>query len=191
MNPVDPVIKMTTPTPRSYGGRKQEARKIGTADDPAPWKAILRRAVVSGTVSNALSTLALVAAGQKEQGSPLAPINAISHWCWGNRALRINGPSAQFTVPGYLIHHASSIFWAMAFERLFAGIGARGAQRAIVAAGATAAVACFTDFHLTPRRLTPGFEHRLSKVSLFAVYGAFAAGLAITELVRCRRQYRP
>ena len=48
---------------------------------------------------------------------------------------------------------------------------------------ATSAVACFVDFHLTPPRLTPGFEHRLSHRSLAAVYGAFAVGLAVGALL--------
>ena len=39
------------------------------------------------------------------------------------------------------------------------------------------------DFHFTPQRLTPGFEHRLSKRSLLTVYAAFALGLAATALL--------
>jgi hypothetical protein len=39
------------------------------------------------------------------------------------------------------------------------------------------------DFQLTPERLTPGFEHRLSHRSLAAVYGAFAVGLAVGALL--------
>ena len=58
------------------------------------------------------------------------------------------------------------------------------------AAGAVtaAAVACFVDYRLTPRRLTPGFEHRLSSKALLAVYACFAVGLAIGSMAAARRR---
>jgi hypothetical protein len=37
------------------------------------------------------------------------------------------------------------------------------------------------DYRLTPRRLMPGYERRLSQPSLLAVYAAFAAGLALGD----------
>ena len=40
---------------------------------------------------------------------------------------------------------------------------------ALAGAAAAAALACFVDFRLTPRRLTPGFEQRLSTGSLALV----------------------
>ncbi len=48
----------------------------------------------------------------------------------------------------------------------------------LAASAAASAVACFTDYQLTPRRLHPGYEKRLSTPSLALVYGAFALGLA-------------
>jgi hypothetical protein len=35
------------------------------------------------------------------------------------------------------------------------------------------------DYRLTPRRFMPGYERRLSRRSLGAVYAAFGAGLAL------------
>lgn len=148
------------------------------------WKRALNRGVVSGTCASILSTLALVARGRSESGSALAPINAVSHWYWGDRATREDRPSFKYTAPGYLTHHATSIFWAVLFEKTFGGALRGRPARTVAASAATAAVACFVDYRLTPKRLTPGFEHRLSKTSLFLVYAAFAAGLAITEIAR-------
>ncbi|MGZ9057889.1 MAG: hypothetical protein ACXW14_01450, partial [Burkholderiaceae bacterium] len=79
------------------------------------WKRALNRGVVSGTWASILSTLALAARGRSESGSALAPINAVSHWYWGDRATREDRPSLKYTVPGYLTHHATSIFWAVLF----------------------------------------------------------------------------
>jgi hypothetical protein len=44
---------------------------------------------------------------------------------------------------------------------------------------AVAAVAYFVDYRLTPRRLMPGYERRISGRSLLAVYASLAAGLAL------------
>jgi hypothetical protein len=71
------------------------------------------------------------------------------------------------------------VFWATLFERWRLAQRAPESPRVVVpAAVVTAAAACFCDYHLTPRRFTPGFERRLSQRSLCFVYGAIAAGLA-------------
>ena len=53
------------------------------------------------------------------------------------------------------------------------------------AAGAVAAagVACFVDYQLTPKRLTPGFEHRLGRPEMANVYAFFALGLMIGSMM--------
>ncbi|MFC0134828.1 hypothetical protein [Massilia eurypsychrophila] len=58
-----------------------------------------------------------------------------------------------------------------------------GPAPTLAAATATSALACFTDYQLTPQRLKPGYEKRLSKPALAVVYGAFAAGLAVGALL--------
>ena len=154
------------------------------------WKEAIDRGVLSGSSASILSTLALAARGRSESGSALAPINAVSHWYWGDRATRKDRASIKYTVPGYLTHHATSVFWAILFEKTF-GSDLRGRPaRTVAASTATAAVACFVDYQLTPKRLTPGFEHRLSKASLLLVYAAYAAGLAITEIARSKTLVR-
>ena len=148
------------------------------------WKRALNRGFLSGTFASVLSTVVLAACGRSESGSPLGPINAVSHWYWGDRATHVDRASLKYTVPGYLTHHATSIFWAVLFERVFGGVLRGRPAPTLAASAATAATACFVDYQMTPKRLTPGFEHRLSKTSLFLVYTAFAAGLAVTEIAR-------
>ena len=53
--------------------------------------------------------------------------------------------------------------------------------------GAAAGVASFVDYQLTPKRLTPGFEHRLGKPEMVNVYAGFAIGLAIGSLLMKKR----
>ena len=144
------------------------------------WGVALRDAVVSGSAAAITSTAVLAASGAAESGHPLAPTNAISHWCFGAIATRRNAFSWRHTVLGYVTHHAASIFWATLYERLFgARRGRKPALLALAEGEAVAALACFVDYRLTPRRLTPGFEHRLHRRSLAAVYAAYGAGLAL------------
>ena len=122
------------------------------------------------------------------RSQPAAPINAVSHWFFGDRALREDRPTLKHTATGYLTHHAASVFWATVYAKAW---GARPeAKRPLpAAAGAIAAatVANFVDYQLTPKRLTPGFEHRLGKPEMGAVYAFFAVGLMAGSLLMKRR----
>jgi len=160
---------------------------ITDAARPSGWHTAVRRGLVSGASASLLSTVALALLGKKTAGSAYAPTNAISHWIWGDEAARHDGPSLRHTVPGYLIHHASATFWAVLFERVMGRrLDRSGDGTTMAAATVASAVACFTDYELTPRRLHPGYEKRLSTPSLALVYGAFGLGLAIGARL-CRR----
>ena len=153
------------------------------------WRSSLREALISGSAASAASALALLLAGKLEPQRPAAPLNAISHWIYGDSALHKDKPTLRHTLTGYLIHHAASIFWAV----LHAQVWNRRQKAieplpAIATAAATAGVACFVDFQLTPHRLTPGFEHRLSRPALAGVYASFALGLALGSFLATRRR---
>jgi hypothetical protein len=151
------------------------------------WNTALRRGLVSGTTSSLLSTAALALFGKREAGSAFAPTNAISHWYWGERAARRDHPSPRYTLPGYAIHHASATFWAVLFERACGDLlDRRDTGKTLLASTAAAGVACFVDYEMTPQRLKPGYEKRLSRPALAVVYGAFGLGLAAGAML-CRR----
>lgn len=143
------------------------------------WQEAARNGLVSGSVASLVSTAVLAMLGDLEEGDGHAPTNAISHWIWGDVAAEQDGFQPQYTIPGFVIHHASSVFWAVLLEKYYGQVLDKSSPEQIVkAAGVTAAVACFTDYKLTPHRLQPGYEMRLSKPSLFLVYASFALGLA-------------
>ena len=151
------------------------------------WHTAFRRGLVGGAASSLLSTAALALLGRRDAGSAYAPTNAVSHWIYGDEALHERTPSLRHTVPGYLIHHGSAMFWSVLFERLCGRLLDRKEPAATLGvATAAAAVACFTDYQLTPRRFQPGFETHLSRPSLAVVYGAFGVGLAVGAML-CRR----
>lgn len=146
------------------------------------------RALISGSCASALSTIALACGGHLECGRALAPVNAVSHWIWGDRAIHADRPAWRHTAVGYVIHHAMSVFWAAFYEGWVHGAPSRRRPGpAIVAGLAVAAAACFVDLKLTPKRLTPGFERRLSPLSLTFVYLAFGLALPLLTLWRPRQ----
>ena len=149
-----------------------------------PWNAILREAVVSGSLASLFSTAALLAAGRRQAPSPAAPTNATSQWLWGQReALQADHPDLRHTAVGYATHHVASTMWAV-LHALLLGERPVAAQPlpALGAAAATSAFAAFVDFELTPERFTPGFQHRVSTPALVGVYACFALGLAAGSL---------
>lgn len=152
------------------------------------------RVLLAGTCASLFSAAALAEAGRREAGSAAAPVNAVSHWYWDREALYRQEVDLRHTVVGYATHHAASLFWA---ALLAAFLRSRPAMhtvpRTVAACFATSAVACVVDFKLTPQRLTPGYEHRLSRRSLAVTYLLFGVGLAIGSLLlgADRRAHHP
>jgi len=149
--------------------------------------AILRDTLCTGAAATAATTVAVAACGKTENGNPLAPINAISHIAWGERAARQERPSWKYTAVGLALNAAAVTFWAGLFEWLFGRSSKKIADdpvTAIAKGAAVSAAAYVTDYYLVPARLTPGFEKRLSNCSLACVYGALAISLALGSLRR-------
>ena len=141
-----------------------------------------RNALVRGTGAAVASALAIAACSRRETGAPLAGINAVSHWAWGDADARRDGFTWRHTVLGALTHGAAAVFWAYCFERLLAPRRTEVTPARLAGeAAATSALAAAIDYTVTPRRFTPGYELRLSRGSLVAVYVAFAAGLALAS----------
>ena len=155
------------------------------------WGQALRDGIASGSSASATSTAALAACGMRETGSPFAPTNAVSHWWWGDRAADEDRPSARYTLVGYATHHVSATLWAVLYEKWFGDKADRKEILPALAGGAAVAgLACFVDYKMTPHRLQPGFEMRLSRRALFLVYSAFGAGLALRGLTSSARPSR-
>jgi hypothetical protein len=153
----------------------------------ASWNEAFREGLVSGSIASLLSAACLALAGER-RSVPAAPVNAVSHWIFGDRSLREDDASLRYTVTGYLIHHLASIFWGVLHAKAWgAHPRAKKPIPAIAGAVAAAGVASFVDYQMTPQRLTPGFEHRLGKPEMVHVYACFALGLAIGSLLMKRK----
>ncbi|MCW5659626.1 MAG: hypothetical protein KIT60_18150 [Burkholderiaceae bacterium] len=143
--------------------------------------------LVGGLLAALLSNAALLWRGRAETGHAAAPVNAISHWFWPREALRRDRPSLQYTATGVALHYGSSLLWSTVYAALRARRRQTTPLNAAADAAAVTAVAAAVDLALVPERVTPGFEHRLSRPSLVLVYASFAVGLAFGGLLSLRR----
>jgi hypothetical protein len=144
------------------------------------WNRTLREGLVSGTLAGLFSAAMLLVGGKRDAGSALAPVNAESHWLWGDESLRADRPTWRHTLTGMVTHQLSTVFWATLYALVR---GTRRAPRrlpeAVLGGLATSVAAAAIDYTLVPRRLSPGFEHRLSRGSMVAVFAAIAGGIAL------------
>jgi hypothetical protein len=150
---------------------------------------VLERALISGTLAAAAVTLVASFAARRATGSSAAALNATSHFLWGERAGRQNAYSVKYTGTGFLANYGASIFWAVFYEAL-AGGKRRTAVRALRDGALISAAAYVTDYHVVPKRLTPGFEMRVPRAALVCVYAALAFGLSAWDLVKARSLLR-
>ena len=176
-------------------------RRLHCLDLSMSKTSVWRDAVTSGSAASALSLIALMLGGRRENASAVAPINAVSHWLHGPRAYRVDRTTLAHTALGAGVHHASAIFWGGLYalllrqmaasrprppKRLARGTAASSpaltAREVVAGAAVVTAVAALTDLRLVPPRLSPGFENRLSSTAVSAVYLAFGAGLALAGM---------
>ncbi|MCQ4163266.1 hypothetical protein [Tahibacter harae] len=153
-------------------------------DTPRP--GLVRAAWRSGAFAALGSTLAAAALSRHFTRHAASTTNATSHWLWDRAAFRVHRVTLRHTVAGYLIHHASSVFWALFFEAW----RQRAPRRAATKAATVAVTAALVDYRVVPRRLTPGFEAHLPRGAVALVYAAFALGLLAGSRRRGTRTHR-
>jgi hypothetical protein len=138
--------------------------------------------------ATAATTAAVAACGALDDANAVAPLNAVSHIVWGDEAAEQDDPSLKYTASGATLNAAAIASCAAIYELGFGRAARRGNVKAAIVGGiATAALAYVTDYYVVPKRLTPGFEKRLSSPSMFVVYAALAASLPLASLMAGRR----
>jgi hypothetical protein len=151
------------------------------------WPGAVRSAAMSGAIAAGATSAYVAAAGARDTGSAVAPINATSHIVWGESAGDVESVDARHTLLGAALNLGACVFWAGFYERLFGRAADRGrVGTALLGGGVVAAAAYVTDYHLVPKRLTPGWESRISQPSLLAAYAVLALSLPLRGLLRRR-----
>lgn len=147
------------------------------------------KSIVQTAVAATVATTAATAvAGVVENGNPAAPVNAISHIVWGEKAAHRDAASTKYTWTGAALNAGAMLSWAAFHHAVFNRSRSRSVAGNLARGAATAGIAYVVDYHVVPKRLTPGFEKRLSNRSLFAIYAALAVSLAFgSQLAGGRR----
>ena len=97
---------------------------------------------------------------------------------WRQRVL-----DAKHTLSGAGLNAASVTMWAGLHELLFGKWAKKGPVEAIVSGAAVSAMAYAVDYHVVPKRLTPGFEKKLSSQGMWITYGVLALSFAVGALI--------
>jgi hypothetical protein len=125
--------------------------------------------------------------GKHDSGSAVAPINATSHVAWGEDAADVERADAKHTLLGLVINGGASVFWSALYEKAFGRAAERGqVATALLGGGAVATLAYVTDYYLVSKRLTPGWEHRVTPRSLALIYTGLALSFPLRGLLRRR-----
>lgn len=148
------------------------------------WQETLQNAIVAGSVVCVATLAAVALRGRADSGSAVAPINASSHVIWGPEAAAADLPDVRHTVPGFAINAGACVFWATIYEASFGRAARRDPGLALLGGPVVAALAYLVDYHLVPKRLTPGWEERVSGRSLAMIFGVMALSLPIRSLLR-------
>ena len=138
---------------------------------------------LSGTLAAAAVTLVASLASRRATGSYASALNATSHFLWGDRAARRHAYSWKYTGIGFAANYGASVFWALFYELLGRG-RRRSGTRALRDGALVSGLAYVVDYHVVPKRLTPGFELRLPTRALGGIYAALAVGLAMRDFWR-------
>lgn len=137
--------------------------------------------LASGTYAGLCMSTAIGLIGKMTIGKAVTPLNAISHILWGRKAARANNWSMKYTGSGLILNQLACLFWAGCYEALAEENRSPGFSKAIT----VSAVAYLTDYHVVPRRFTPGFEFVFPRRMSPCLYAALA--LSLVAGVRMRR----
>lgn len=144
-----------------------------------PLSALCRDSLLPAAIAGAAVLGSIAIAGKRDSGSALAPINASSHVLWGDQAARVERATLRHTVPGVAINLGAAFWWALVCRVLFGRAANRHPGTAVAAGTGTVALAYLLDYKLLPKRLTPGWELRISNRSLFTTLAVMGVGLGV------------
>jgi hypothetical protein len=144
----------------------------------------IRNALWVGALAGVATTVGAALFGKAEGKGVAEVLNTTSHIVWGEEALDKKQLDVKHTLVGVGINLAAVTGWAFVNELLMGRKKERTLPKAIATATATTAIAYAVDYHMIPKRLTPGFEEKLSGKALTGIYVVLAAALVVGTLSR-------
>jgi hypothetical protein len=147
----------------------------------------LLNTLITGGIASLATTVAASLFSKAEGKSAARPINAVSHIAWGEEATHRSEPSVKYTLTGALLNTAAVMSWGLVQEVLLGRFARKkSVPKALAAGAAVSGLAYVTDYHVVPKRLTPGFEDTLNKKSLAGIYAVLAVSLALGAMLANR-----
>ncbi len=149
-------------------------------------RSLFADALVTGVVT-AVATFALPALLRARRGEPVAAaFNAESHVLWGDEAARQDEVTPEYTGVGAATHLGACLFWSTIYEAMLGDARRTTPRQDFAGAAAVAAGAYVIDYHVVPKRFTPGFEMRFSAGDMLAFFATLAATLPLRRLLARR-----
>lgn len=150
------------------------------------WISVISNIVIMTAWSTVITIASVMALAVVERKAAVAPVNAISHIVFGESAYDSRKGDALHFVIGFVLNVMAMVGWSAVAELAFRGLHLPVNQfsSALVVAIGVTVLAYFTDFHLVPKRFTPGFEHILSRRALLMTYVFLALSFVIGGMQR-------
>lgn len=149
---------------------------------------IARQSALPAALATATTTAAVTGLTKLNDGSGAAGLNAVSHILWGDEATSKDELSAKYTLIGGALNSAAVASWAAIHEMAVDQFRLpRRLMPMLLSASLVSGVAYVVDYHVVPKRLTPGFEKRITPRAMAIVYGALAIGLAVGAVLGRKR----
>lgn len=137
---------------------------------------LLRNAFVTGTIAAVATTVAAAVFAKAEKKGVAEVLNAPSHIAWGDEAFEAKKLDVKHTWVGIKLNALAVTMWALVSETIL-GRKRRTLTKTAVTAAAVTTAAYVADYKVVPKRLTPGFEEKLSKKALFGIYVVLGVAL--------------
>ncbi len=136
--------------------------------------------------STVLSIGSIMMLAALEGKPPSAPVTAISHIVYGEKAIDSGRVDFLHFAIGFGLNLMAMIGWSVIAEIGFRvlHIGPTNFIGTCFIATAVSVLAYITDFYVVPKRFTPGFEHILSRCALFITYVFLAISFLIGGMQR-------
>ena len=151
------------------------------------WSEAVQDGLVTGAVVCAATSVVAALLSRRAGAGAARPINASTHVAYGRQAERVDDVDLKHTALGFVINAGASVFWATIYEKMFGATAERGdIAQAVFGAKAIADLAYLTDYHVMPKRLTPGWEAGVSDRSLLMIFNVLAASLPVRGLLKSR-----
>lgn len=142
-------------------------------------KTILINGLKTGFVLAATTTATIMLVSDRETGSPWAAINDIAHVVDGDDKIQPVEFAPRESRLGIFVNGTAMALWGILYEGALAVSGFQSNPMTAALATTTAYV---TDYHIVPKRFTPGIEKRLSGKALLVTYAALGATFALSSL---------